>query len=48
MGPAGGWISAAATISLLGRLNEAGFPFIKTEGLFTFDGEPGFTRGQGQ
>jgi isocitrate dehydrogenase len=43
-----GSISAAATINLLGRLDAAGFPFIKSEGLFTFDGEPGFSKGQGQ
>jgi len=35
-------------IELLGRLSGAGLPFIKTEGLFTFDGEPGFSLGQGQ
>ena len=35
-------------LDLLGRLAEAGLPFIKTEGLFTFDGEAGFSLGQGQ
>jgi isocitrate dehydrogenase len=35
-------------IDLLSRLAAAGLPFIKTEGLFTFDGEPGFSLGQGQ
>ncbi len=35
-------------IDLLGRLLSAGLPFIKTEGLFTFDGQPGFSLGQGQ
>ncbi len=43
-----GTIETATTIALLGRLAAAGYPFVKTEGLFTFDGEPGFTRGQGQ
>ncbi|MBU6329695.1 MAG: NADP-dependent isocitrate dehydrogenase [Acidobacteria bacterium] len=43
-----GTVDTAETIALLGRLAEAGYPFVKTEGLFTFDGEPGFTRGQGQ
>jgi isocitrate dehydrogenase len=43
-----GPVSAAATIKLLGHLEAAGFPFIKSEGLFTFDGEPGFSKGQGQ
>jgi isocitrate dehydrogenase len=35
-------------VALLGRLVGAGLPFIKTEGLYTFDGEPGFSLGQGQ
>jgi len=35
-------------IALLSRLAAAGLPFIKTEGLFTFDGEAGFSLGQGQ
>jgi isocitrate dehydrogenase len=35
-------------IELLSRLVAAGLPFIKTEGLFTFDGQAGFSLGQGQ
>lgn len=35
-------------VELLGRLSEAGVEFIKTENLFTFDGEKGFSLGQGQ
>ena len=35
-------------IALLSRLVAAGVPPIKTEGLFTFDGRPGFSLGQGQ
>lgn len=35
-------------VELLGRIAEAGFDFIKTENLFTFDGQPGFSLGQGQ
>jgi isocitrate dehydrogenase len=35
-------------IDLLGRLDAAGLPFLKTEGLFTFDGSPGYSLGQGQ
>ncbi len=35
-------------LALLGRLADAGLPFIKTEGLFSFDGQPGFSLGQGQ
>ncbi|MDA8373113.1 MAG: NADP-dependent isocitrate dehydrogenase [Actinomycetota bacterium] len=34
--------------ALLGRLIGAGLPFIKIEGLFTFDGQAGFSLGQGQ
>jgi len=38
-----------ATIAeLLTRLTETGVDFIKTEHLFTFDGEPGYSLGQGQ
>jgi isocitrate dehydrogenase len=35
-------------IKLLGRISDAGFDFIKTEGLYDFDGKPGYTLGQGQ
>lgn len=35
-------------IALLGRLEALGLDFIKTEHLCTFDGEPGFSLGQGQ
>jgi isocitrate dehydrogenase len=35
-------------IELLGRLAGVGLGFIKTEGLFTFDGHKGFSLGQGQ
>ena len=41
-------VTTTETIELLTQLENAGLPFIKTEGLFAFDGEPGFTRGQGQ
>jgi isocitrate dehydrogenase len=41
-------VSTAQVLALLGRLAAAGLPFIKTEGLYTFDGEPGFSLGQGQ
>ncbi|MBV6632203.1 MAG: NADP-dependent isocitrate dehydrogenase [Alphaproteobacteria bacterium] len=34
-------------ISLLGRLNEAGLDFIKTEHLYDFDGKPGYSAAQG-
>ena len=35
-------------VSLLTQVEGAGLDFIKTENLFTFDGEPGFSLGQGQ
>lgn len=38
----------AQVLTLLGALDEAGFEIIKTEGLYTFDGVPGYSLGQGQ
>jgi isocitrate dehydrogenase len=38
----------AMVVDLLRNLTHAGVDFIKTEHLFTFDGEPGFSLGQGQ
>jgi isocitrate dehydrogenase len=35
-------------LDLLGGMNDAGLDFIKTENLYSFDGEAGFTAGQGQ
>ncbi|WP_205478407.1 NADP-dependent isocitrate dehydrogenase [Sphingomonas arenae] len=35
-------------LELLRHLHYAGVDFVKTEGLYTFDGEPGFSLGQGQ
>ncbi len=46
--PDGQPITHAQIVSLLKRTAEAGLDFIKTEGLYTFDGEPGFSLGQGQ
>jgi isocitrate dehydrogenase len=43
-----GAITNAQVVALLGRVDEAGFESIKTENLYTFDGEPGFSLGQGQ
>jgi isocitrate dehydrogenase len=43
-----GATSAASAVALQGRLVAAGIEPVKTEGLYTFDGEPGFTKGQGQ
>jgi len=48
VGAKGGPIDHAAVLGLLGRLNEAGFDFIKTEHLYTFDGEIGYSLGQGE
>lgn len=35
-------------VDLLSRMATGSVDFIKTEGLFTFDGEPGYSLGQGQ
>jgi isocitrate dehydrogenase len=35
-------------LSLLHRLEQAGFDFIKTEHLYLFDGLPGYSLGQGE
>ncbi len=44
----GDLLSASVCLGLMARLVAAGLPFIKSEGLFTFDGVPGFSLGQGQ
>jgi len=44
----GGQVSHAQVVSLLGRVANAGYDFIKTEGLYTFDGERGFSLDQGE
>lgn len=41
-------ISHGRVIALLSRLQEAGLDFIKTEHLCHFDGEPGYSLGQGE
>ncbi len=46
--PEGSTINHSAIIHLLERVHAAGFDFIKTENLYKFDGEPGFSLGQGQ
>jgi len=46
--PDGNPVTHPQLISLLGRIQDAGFDFIKTENLYTFDGEQGFSLGQGQ
>ena len=44
----GGPVSLAEIVALSGRAADAGIDFIKTEHLCTFDGEAGYTLGQGQ
>lgn len=44
----GGVISHQAIVNLLQKAHEHGFDFIKMENLYTFDGELGFSLGQGQ
>jgi isocitrate dehydrogenase len=41
-------ITPQQTIALLGQAASAGFDFIKTENLYTFDGEIGYTLSQGE
>jgi len=44
----GGPIPHSKIVSLLTRLEAAGLDFIKTENLCTFDGEIGYSLGQGE
>ena len=44
----GGKVAHAQVVSLLGRIAGAGYDFIKTEGLYTFDGQRGFSFDQGE
>jgi len=48
MAPDGSTVSARDVVELQRRLVGAGLEPIKTEGLFSFDGEPAFSKGQGQ
>lgn len=41
-------IKNSQVIELLGKIHEAGFDFIKTEHLYNFDGQPGYSLAQGQ
>jgi isocitrate dehydrogenase len=43
-----GPVSPTLVIGLLNRVAAAGLEFIKTEHLYTFDGKPGFSVGQGE
>ena len=44
----GGKVVHTQVVSLLGRITDAGYDFIKTEGLYTFDGERGYSLDQGE
>jgi isocitrate dehydrogenase len=44
----GGKVAHGQIVSLLGRIAGAGYDFIKTEGLYTFDGQRGFSLDQGE
>jgi isocitrate dehydrogenase len=48
LAPEGGSVTHHGVVDLLGRLAAQGLDFIKTEHLYTFDGEPGYSLGQGQ
>src|SRR5262245_54681198 len=49
MGPqAGNAVTHAQTVALQQRLAGAGFDIVKTEGLYTFDGQRGYSLGQGE
>jgi len=43
-----GKVAHGQVVSLLGRIAGAGYDFIKTEGLYTFDGQRGFSLDQGE
>jgi isocitrate dehydrogenase len=46
--PDGGKVSHPQIVSLLKRFTDAGFDFIKTENLYNFDGERGYSLDQGE
>jgi len=45
---AGAPVTHAQTIALQQRITNAGFDVVKTEGLYTFDGQRGYSLGQGE
>lgn len=45
---AGGSVSPSAVRDLLGRIEAAGFEWVKVENLYKFDGQPVYSLGQGQ
>ncbi|HEY1434020.1 MAG TPA: isocitrate/isopropylmalate family dehydrogenase, partial [Thermoanaerobaculia bacterium] len=48
LGAGGGRIGLADVVALLGRIAGAGLEFVKTENLSEFDGERGYSLGQGE
>jgi isocitrate dehydrogenase len=44
----GGTVTHAQTVALQQRITSAGFDVVKTEGLYTFDGQRGYSLGQGE
>ena len=44
----GGTVSHRDIVELLGRITADGLDFVKIENLMTFDGERGFSLGQGE
>jgi len=44
----GGAVTHAQTVGLQQRITGAGFDVVKTEGLYTFDGQRGYSLGQGE
>ena len=44
----GSSVTHAQTVALQGRIAGAGFDVVKTEGLYTFDGQRGYSLGQGE
>jgi isocitrate dehydrogenase len=43
-----GSVSNKSITALMDRVTDVGVEFVKMEGLYNFDGKPGFSRGQGQ
>jgi isocitrate dehydrogenase len=48
MGAGGGRVAHADIVALLSRIAGAGLEFVKTENLSNFDGERGYSLGQGE
>jgi len=48
LSPQTGAVTHAQTVALQGRIAGAGFDVVKTEGLYTFDGQRGYSLGQGE